>query len=50
MLFIDILLLFLYNVNSYESTSRVYETLTSLRKLSSLITLFYSIIYFILLV
>ena len=39
MLFIDILLFFLYEVDSYESTSRIYETLTSLRKLSSLITL-----------
>ena len=39
MLFIYILLLFLYDVDSYEFTSRVYEILTSLRKLSSLITL-----------
>ena len=35
MLFIDILLLFLYEVNFYEFTSRVYETLTSLRKYNS---------------
>ena len=43
MLFINILLLFLYKVDSYESTSestsRVYGTITSLHKLSSLITL-----------
>ena len=39
MSFINILLLFLYEVNSYESTSRVYVTITSLRKFSSLITL-----------
>jgi len=39
MLFINILLLFLYEVDFYESTSRVYETFTSLCKLSSLITL-----------
>ena len=42
MLFIDILLLFLYKMDSYsfrvESTNRVYKTLTSLHKLSSLIT------------
>ena len=31
-LFIDILLLFLYELNFYEFTSRVYEILTSLRK------------------
>ena len=35
---INILLLFLYEMDSYESTSRVYKTLTSLHKLSSLIT------------
>ena len=39
MLFIDILLLFLYEVDFFESTSRVYETLTTLYKLSNLITL-----------
>ena len=39
MLFIDILLLFLYEVDSYESTNRIYETLTSLCKLSNLIIL-----------
>ena len=39
MLFIDILLLFLYEINFYESTSRVYRTLTSLHKLLNLITL-----------
>ena len=49
MLFIDILLLFLYEVDSYESmikyTSQIYETLTNLRKLSSLITFNSIIIY-----
>ena len=39
MLLINILLLFLYEVDSYESMSRIYETLTSLRKFSSLIIL-----------
>jgi len=33
MLFIDILLLFLYKVDSYKSTSRIYGSLTSLGKL-----------------
>jgi len=39
MLFINILLLFLYEMDSYESTSWIYGTLTNLYKLSSLITL-----------
>ena len=46
MLFIDILLLFLYEVDSYESTNRVYETLTILCKLSSLITLLLNVSQF----
>ena len=39
MLFINILLLFSYEVDSYEYMSRVYRTLTNLRKLLSLIIL-----------
>jgi len=43
MLFINILLLFLYEVDLYESTSRVYETLTNLHKLSSFDNLYYEL-------